>query len=188
MKMDKNKVVAQARLAAETLMLLRDIRFEGGCVYYAAVLRSVLIAEYGVPPRHALIQAGSMSWPRLNADQDDGKETTMTHFSYQFEPTSPATINALVNGAMPELHAWVACFNRDDKQWHLVDVTTKYLVQRCAEIGLDWPGDPPPDYLWRPVTDPPPRTVYRPHMAATNIVAAAVTDIMGSFAPQRRAF
>lgn len=121
---------------------------EAACIFWSLCTMKVL-HQHGIK---SLIQAGSASWRRLREDQDDGKETTCTHFSYIFE--ADKAIMKMVQGELPEMHIWVGV-----KPNTIIDMTTKYFPLQCQKlIGQDWPGDKPPDYLW--ANKLPPDAVY----------------------------
>lgn len=118
----------------------------------------------------AVLQAGSMQWPRIRPEQDDGK--CATHFAYMWTPTSPISQRQLRRGATPELHAWVGILDTQE----IVDVQTRYFPQACQLlIGQDWPGDPPPDYLW--ASEAPHGVVYDLDGHATMYVAARILKL-----------
>ena len=55
----------------------------GLCLYYAHHTAAVL-CQHGLS---AVIQAGSLQWPRVRRGEDDGQIDT--HFAYMWTPTSP---------------------------------------------------------------------------------------------------
>jgi hypothetical protein len=162
--MNRDKEVADIRKLARKLAPPTCDDMGRGCVYLAAATKMYMSRVWG--HRDILIQAGSTSWRRLNPEQDDGKPTTFTHFTYKFDLGHPDSINALRRGCMPELHAW--CY--DERMGFLIDVTTGDQERMClAMAGMDWPGDKLPDYLWCPFSDLPPGTVYTPDRNAIKI-------------------
>lgn len=144
---------------------------EQGCLYWA-LLSCAVLSRHG---QRAILQAGSSCWPRLRPEQDDGLATTATHFSYVWTPTAEDSIRAWnEDGYLPEMHVW--CGLPDTQE--IVDVTTCYLKQQCANLlGSDWPGDEPPDFLWSRVDQLPDRVLYRPNREAT-ILALAIASAL----------
>lgn len=134
----------------------------GGCLHWAFTVVEVLKLA-GV---HAVVNAGSMSWPRLTPEQDDGKETTLTHFTYLWEPDSPATLENLKNFKLPEMHVWAGIPGNQE----IIDLSTGYIAEHCVKgTGMDWPGPKPPAWLWCNVQNLPERVYYTPNRQATEI-------------------
>ena len=128
----------------------------GGCVYLAHHTLEVL-AEAGIP---CCIQAGTMCWPRVTEEQDDG--VSSTHFSYVWEPEHPRSQEQMRAGRLPELHAWVGIPATQE----VVDLTTRNFPKACmAVLGEPWLGPKPPDYLWQ--RELPDWVVYEPNEQAT---------------------
>ena len=73
----------------------------GLCLYYAHHTAAVLW-RHGLP---AVIQAGSLQWPRVRREEDDGQIDT--HFAYMWTPTSPESALSVALGNLPEMHVWV---------------------------------------------------------------------------------
>src|SRR5579871_1368651 len=120
----------------------------------------------------AIIQAGSASWPRILPEQDDG--VCPTHFSYVFEAGHPETLRRLRAHSCPEMHAWVGVRGRGE----VVDLTSRYFPVMCRKvIGMDWPGAPPPDFLWTSMRRLPAGVVYRAD-ATANTVACRLLEAM----------
>jgi len=116
-----------------------DIPEHAGCLFLAVSMIEVA-RRHG---RRLVLQAGTASWRRVRPDQDDG--VSATHFSYEWEPWSEQTHQRIADGLLPEMHVWVA----DPETQEMIDISSKYFPRQCMEmLGVDWPGDLPPDYLW----------------------------------------
>ncbi len=128
----------------------------GSCLYWTLTGLGIL-NSLGF---RALLQAGSMSWPILPPDQDDG--TAPTHFSYEWSPWREESKAALQLGLLPEIHMWIGLPDENE----LVDFSTKWLPQQAAHEGLVWRTEPPPNFLWCGPSDLPAGVIYRPNMEA----------------------
>jgi hypothetical protein len=128
----------------------------GSCLYWTLTGLGIL-TSLGF---RALLQAGSMSWPILPPDQDDGHQPT--HFSYEWSPWRPESQAALKLGLLPEIHIWIGLPDENE----LVDFSTKWFPQQAAKDGLVWRTEPPPDFLWCGPSDLPAGVIYRPDMEA----------------------
>lgn len=127
------------------------------CLYWAAETTREL-SRRGL---RALIQAGTLMWPRVLPEQDDG--VSPTHFSYVWEPNSMTTRNLILAGMLPEMHIWVGLPDSNE----IVDLTTKFLPVQCQRlIKYDWPGIKPPDYLWTNAKELPEGVIYEPDIKA----------------------
>lgn len=121
-----------------------------GCFYVAKTTCDVL-HEQGVK---ASLQAGSAEWPRIRPEQDDGE--CDTHFGYVFSDCEQ-TRQRFQACLMPEMHVWVALI----QEKVIIDLSTQFWPMQCLEkIGVDWPGDQPPPYLWTESGRLPPRVHY----------------------------
>lgn len=110
-----------------------------------------------------IIQAGTCLWPRIREDQDDGE--TSTHFGYEWHYDAQ-TRYLISEGRLPEMHVWIAILNTNE----IVDLSTGYFTTRCQEIiGMNWPGDRPPRYLWCEADKIPDRVIYKPYFSATKV-------------------
>jgi hypothetical protein len=141
----------------------------GVCLIVAQALQEVLEAmDY-----RAWIQAGTMSWPIVRREDDDG--ISPTHFGYQWSPTEiPSQIATMLN-CMPEMHVWVAIPGAIEV---LVDPTTQFLQEQCQKLtGLPWRHDPPPEYLWVPHDDLPSGVVYEAVPDATRLAQKMITEM-----------
>ncbi len=114
----------------------------GLCLYYAHYTASVL-HRHGY---HATIQAGSLQWPRIKPEDDDG--VMNTHFAYMWTPmwTPGAYESALsvLMGNLPEMHCWVGIIDTQE----IVDFTTRHLKTAAANLDLAWTAADPPEFLW----------------------------------------
>ena len=91
----------------------------------------------------ALPCAGSMSWPRVTRELDDG--VSPSHYSYTWSPDCIMSIISVAMAALPEMHVWVAL----EATREYVDINTRYFPEACETVtGLKWLSPPPPDYLW----------------------------------------
>ena len=70
----------------------------GLCLYYAHHTAAVLW-RHNLP---AVIQAGSLQWPRVRREEDDGQLDT--HFAYMWTPTAPESALSVALGNLPEMH------------------------------------------------------------------------------------
>jgi hypothetical protein len=109
----------------------------------------------------AWIQAGSISWPMIAKEEDDG--VCSTHFSYMWEGFTPHNVNRLACRLLPEMHVWVAL--PDERQ--VVDFSTGELPEQAKRAGFVWTGPKPPDYLWD--THIPEGVRYAPDLDATRL-------------------
>ena len=101
----------------------------GQCLYYAHHTATILW-RHGLP---AVIQAGSLQWPRVRREEDDGQIDT--HFAYMWTPTDPESALSVALGNLPEIHVWVGILDRQE----IVDFTTRHLRTggRGPRDGLD---------------------------------------------------
>lgn len=144
----------------------------GKCLYSTLCLAFVL-QEKKIP---FLVQAGSLSYPRLNPEQDDGRPETCTHFSFIWEPRSEATLRAIAENRLPEIHVWMYL----PETMEIVDLTTHEFPCLCKEYsGLDWLGDKPPDYIWCKIEHLPRNVFYEADMSAINYVLSCMKIILG---------
>jgi hypothetical protein len=135
----------------------------GLCLYYAHQTASVFW-HHRLP---VVIQAGSLQWPRVRREEDDGRIDT--HFAYMWSPQSPASALSVTLGNLPEMHVWVGLVDSQE----LVDFSTRHLKAAARSHGLAWTAADPPRYLWCPAAELPDWVVYRP-MADASIYACAL--------------
>lgn len=162
-KIEKDAIVARARRNFERRF--RSSNHHKSCLHLSVAMCRALLDE----GERAILQAGTCMWPRVQPDQDDG--VSSTHFSYVWSPDEPASIMAIMAGNLPEMHVWVA---RPDAN-EIIDITTGTLPIHARECGMDWPGDPPPDYLWD--SQLPDGVVYSPEINAIGYALAVLKGI-----------
>jgi hypothetical protein len=109
----------------------------------------------------AVIQAGSLQWPRIRREEDDG--VINTHFAYEWTPGAYESALSVALGNLPEIHVWVGLLDSQE----IVDFTTRHLKAAAAEQGMAWSAADPPAYLWCPAAAPPDWVVYRPNRDAS---------------------
>ena len=124
-----------------------------------------------------LIQAGSMSWPIVEPEQDDG--VSPTHFTYLWSPTDFQSYRAVLQDKMPEMHVWLV----------MIDMTTYELPMQNARItGSKWQAKPPPEYLWAEFDElPKMNVVYEANAEATFLAYQYMRNVLlrGEFKPMR---
>jgi hypothetical protein len=137
----------------------------GVCAYAAMTLRELARRRHGL---NLAIQAGDCLWRRMSPAQDDG--VSATHFGYQWDPMSPASMRAMIEGRMPEMHVWLG----DTERQEVIDPTAGLFPEQCEKlIGEGWLDRKPPAYIWAPAKKIPDRAIYRPIRDAT-LVAGKV--------------
>jgi hypothetical protein len=129
----------------------------GSCLFYANAVAGVL-HRHG---RNVVLQAGSLQWPRLKPEENDGQ--VATHFAYMWSPTTPESIASIFHGNLPEMHVWCG----EPETQILIDFSTRNFTMAAAKLGLAWTAPEPPKYLWTSVATLPPGVVYRPIREAT---------------------
>jgi hypothetical protein len=83
-----------------------------------------------------VLQAGSMHWPCIGENDDDGQ--VHTHFGYQWTGPNP-------NVPLPEIHIWAG----DVRKQEVIDLSVGTLPEACKlTTGREWTGPKPPAYLW----------------------------------------
>ena len=127
----------------------------GLCLYYARETIAVL-RHHG---HKAVLQAGSMQWPIIKPEDDDG--VCNTHFAYMWEPDHPLSVIATKFGLLPEIHVWVGLVETQE----VVDFSTRYFKEAAEERDLKWQTEDPPKYLWS--HELPPLVRYVPDRDAT---------------------
>lgn len=135
----------------------------GQCLYFAHAVATVLHL-LGLRP---VIQAGSMQWPRMRREEDDG--VTNTHFAYMWQPDHPESIMARAVGALPEIHVWVGLVETQE----LIDFSTRHFRRHAEACGVKWTAEDPPAFLWAPAASLPDWVLYTPDRDAT-LYAASV--------------
>ena len=138
----------------------RLVRLEdrpGLCLYYAHHTAAVLW-QHGLP---AVIQAGSLQWPRIRREEDDGRINT--HFAYMWTPGAQDSALSVALGNLPEMHVWVGLLNSQE----IVDFTSRHLRASAEARGTAWSAAEPPRYVWCPAASLPDWVVYRPNRDAS---------------------
>lgn len=155
-KIVKDSIVHEVR---ERVRIDHD-KQEAACLDYA-LQTIIVLAEYGL---NGKVQAGTVMWPRLRPEQDDG--VSNTHFSYVWEndpSVKQKLVTTLMMGKLPEIHVWVALPETEE----VLDFTTCFQREQCQKLtGMDWPGDELPDYIWGTVNEFPLGTQYIAHKEA----------------------
>ena len=143
---------------------------KGSC-FYATATALVYLREAGLP---VVLQAGSMSWPIIRREQDDGKRDT--HFSYmwEIEDTIPDPVRPfLVTGHIPEVHCWLGI----PETHELIDFSMPEMRKHARnELGEDAAGMVVPDYLWS--NKLPDWVFYEPFRKATELAYVIVEKIL----------
>ena len=113
-------------------------RRHGLCLHYTKQTLAVL-HEQGL---RAVLQAGSLQWPLVRPEDDDG--VSSTHFAYMWSPTTPQSNLAVAMGNLPEMHCWVGLLDTQE----IVDFSVRHLKEAARHHGLKWTAADPPQYLW----------------------------------------
>jgi hypothetical protein len=129
----------------------------GLCLYYAKETIAIL-ARHGYK---AIIQAGSLQWPCLRPEDDDG--IISTHFAYMWSPGDPISALSVALGNLPEIHCWVGLLEEQE----IVDFSIRHLKKAAAVHGVRWTAADPPPYLWCPVNEIPDDVRYIPNREAS---------------------
>jgi hypothetical protein len=98
-----------------------------------------ILRERGFNP---VIQAGSLQWPMVSPENDDG--VRMTHLAYMWTPDEPLSQLALAHGRLPEMHVWIGLPDRVE----FVDFSTGALRKWADASGLEWTAPDPPKFFW----------------------------------------
>jgi hypothetical protein len=129
----------------------------GLCLYYARETIMVL-SRHGYK---AVVQAGSLQWPCLRPEDDDG--IISTHFAYMWSPGDPASAFSVALGNLPEIHCWVGLVNEQE----IVDFSVRYLKRAAATHKVKWTAADPPQYLWCAANEIPDDVRYIPNREAS---------------------
>lgn len=123
----------------------------------------------------AMLQAGTAWWPRMRPEQDDGVSPNI--YAYVWDGSSPKSPPSRTSLQLPEMHVWCVAV----ETLEIVDLTTKYQPLACKQgLGLDWPGDLPPDYIWHRV-DQLPKGIYYEANANAMALAYKIMRAQASF-------
>ena len=115
-----------AKMVAEIEKRISRLSNEPGqCLHIAHAAVSVLHKF----DQYAVIQAGSLQWPRLRPEDDDG--VVNTHFAYMWGGLTPESVVSMAAGNLPEIHVWAGL---PDEQI-IVDFSTRYLTIAAAQAG-----------------------------------------------------
>ena len=144
-----------------------DFKTSGQCCLYW------MMAGIAAIRRHtgllAIPQAGSVSWPIVTPELDDG--VCATHFSMMWNTPKEDAVGigmAEVSEsavALPEMHCWIAI----PETGEIVDFSTLYLPRIAEKCGFKWRAQLPPRYLWTKARRLPERVFYEPNAAATRL-------------------
>ncbi len=148
----------RAKVVAEIERGLARLADQPGlCLFYAHQAASVLWKHrYRV-----VIQAGSLQWPRVRREEDDGQMNT--HFSYMWTPGAYDSALSVAVGNLPEMHVWVGILDSQE----IVDFTTRHLRAAGEARGMAWSAADPPPYLWSLAAALPDWVVYQPDRDAS---------------------
>lgn len=149
----------------------------GRCLY-ASLIGATLVQKL-LPYEKVLIQAGSMSWPIVPKEFDDG--VSPTHFSYMWEPTHIESLRAVIENRLPEMHVWLIIPSTKE----IIDFTTYELPEQMKRmLNREWKTEDPPDFLWAPYDKIPEDVVYTPNREATEYALWCIqkTVLSGTFA------
>lgn len=139
----------------------------GLCLYYAKEVMAVLNRN----GFRAVIQAGSLQWPCLQPEDDDG--VIATHFAYMWSPTDPASAFSVMLGNLPEMHCWVGLINEQE----IVDFSIRHLKSAAATHNVKWTAKNPPHHLWCPANEIPDDIRYIPNRDASIYAAILLNRI-----------
>ena len=82
-------------------------------------IRTIRRRRCGGTATRPSIQAGSLQWPRIKPEDDDG--VMNTHFAYMWTPGAYDSAMSVLMGNLPEMHVWVGIVDRQE----VVDFTTE---------------------------------------------------------------
>lgn len=141
----------------------------GRCLYNSITGFLLLQAE-GL---NVQIHAGSMSWPIIDLDKDDG--VSPTHFSFMWSPDDAASVIAMIEGRMPEMHVWL--WLPDTKE--IVDFTTHEIVERAkTTANLEWTVTLPPPFVWLKFNELPKGVAYSPNVDAVHLTNHFIREVL----------
>jgi hypothetical protein len=169
--MNKERLIGKALATAARLWPDVDGTHAGPCLYRAGSLAYVLHKE---APGRAILQAGTCLWPRLTKEQDDGAESTHTHFGYEWGGSPEGAINLTLPAghvSLPEMHVWVA-HTMNNRDWSIIDVCSGLFPHLAKLSGMDWPGKRPPTHLWCKSGALPEGVIYRANTQACLLAGA----------------
>lgn len=164
----------KARIVARAEQLYRkhlvgDEHVPGSCLYWA--VSAIAAAREG--GLRLVLQAGTAAFQRLPERLDDDELTTLTHFSYEWQPGSRSLVNLGGKLVLPEMHIWAA----DPVAGEIVDLSTRHLAEMCgATTGMPWLEAPPPAFLW--ARRLPAGWHYAPTQEATELAARFIGEAL----------
>lgn len=138
----------------------------GRCVPWTACGIEVLRAH----GHNAVLQAGSMQWPVMTRDQDDGVRAT--HFGFVWSPHTIFSQMQLQQKLLPEMHVWIALPNELMTSAEVVDFSTGGFKLWADAHGVRWTAPEPPKFLWQQKI--PLDTIYKPNPVAISVVLAFI--------------
>jgi hypothetical protein len=141
------------------------------CLFWSGFLVERIQTE-GVK---AVIQAGTTMWKRIKPEED--RPDIHNEWGYKFQ-YNDQTRKYLSTGTLPELHVWVAVLAHKPE---IVDLTTVYWPELCANAGYNWTGELPPDYLWAYHDKMPINSSYEVDEKACHIAAGFLYNPTGPF-------
>jgi hypothetical protein len=157
MSVDRDKIAETVRDHVRIYWPDLEPRY-GSCLHHS-LIGLLELQKHGI---EAQLQAGSISWPIIHPEDDDG--VCNTHFSMMWEPHNPTSMQSVMTGGIPEMHAWLGI----PETQTLIDFATHEIKNTCGGVtDLAWNSDDPPDYLWVTGEELPPGVIYRPDMGAT---------------------
>lgn len=155
---DNNPMGRRGKIIAQIEQQLAGLDDQPGrCLFYAHRAAAVLW-------RHRLpvvVQAGSLQWPRVRREEDDGRIDT--HFGYMWTPGAADSALSVALGNLPEMHVWLGLLDTQE----IVDFSTRHLRAAAEARGMVWTAAEPPPYLWCPANAAPDWVCYRPNRDAS---------------------
>lgn len=167
----------RAKIIAEIERHVARLENRPGLCLYSAHHAASVLWRHGY---QAVIQAGSLQWPRVRREEDDGQINT--HFAYEWTPHSPESALSVALGNLPEMHVWVGLVDRQE----IVDFTTRHLKAAAAALGMAWTAADPPAYLWCSANATPDWVVYRPDRNASLYACTLLQRLFNPIYLQRR--
>lgn len=164
-------------------IILKKTAFGGGrdrtCVPWA-LAGSIALSRHGVRTIH--YQGGSAFWPVVKPEYDDG--VTPNRFGYQWSLAE--AMPHLLDGDLPEVHAWLAFDDPDGDRWVLDLAAGGFAREGARELKLKPEAVAAvPEAFWHPVSEPLPAEVeYRADANASRTVAAFVSALRGEISLQ----
>lgn len=121
----------------------------------------------------AQLQAGSAYWPITTPKKDDGVSANRVGYEFSWDGNAA---RKLMNGELPEMHAWVAIA---DPPREIIDITAPFFKLRAIEFGYKYEAPEPPEFFWIGEDEPLPWGVqYTPNETATKLAYDLLDSIM----------